>query len=340
MLGLVAGCAKSSPVTGTRQLPVWLPGVWSREWIERRGIRTSTFTVRYLQTPSWFGDVRFPVDRPKFPAAASFADLTDAELRSLAKQRGFVGQTTTDGLIATWHHEIDFQPNDGSPDIGRLERVGAGRMYEHALDRSYTEHWWSLSGGDGRFLTVRVERGGRLDQLLVVAGDYFYYARNRAKDLPAAASLDSVIASAKATRAQIIEYLDCELSVGRIRGGVVPWEIQYSTLPWREGRHLELVDRIGAPGSIGGLAPRAEAGETWTVPVNTVDADGLGVLFGALVAARPGPLGAEVQPAFGEASYRTLSRRRLRPSRSAGPGRSCRQCKPQVKIMANVLTSM
>ena len=261
------------------QLPAWLMGVWSREWIERLGARTSTFTVRYLQTPSWFGDVRFPIDRPKFTGAASLADLTDAQLRRLAKQRGFVGRTTADGLTATWHHEVDFQPNDGGADVGRVELAGPGRMYEHALDSSYTEHWWSLSGGDGRFLTVRVDRAGRLDQLLVVAGDHFYYARNRAKDLPAAASLEALIASTKATRAQIIGYLDCELSVGRIRGGAVPWEIQYSTLPWREGRHLEFVDRIGGAGSISGLNPRTEPGETWSVPVNTVAPSDLLLLF-------------------------------------------------------------
>jgi hypothetical protein len=267
------------PSRAAGQLPPWLLGVWSREWIRRRGALTNDLTVRYLQTPSWFGDVRIPIDRPRLSHAASFADLTDDQLRLLTKQRGFIGRATAENLIATWHHEIDFQPSDGSPDIGRLEPVGKGRMYEHALDSSYTEHWWSLTSGDGRFLAVRVERAGRLDRILLVAGDVFIYARNRTKDLPPAESLDSLITTTRATRAQIIEYLDCELSVGRIRGGSLPWEIQYSTLPWREGRHLDFVDRIEGKGPIGGLGPRAEAGETWTVPVNTLDAEELAVLF-------------------------------------------------------------
>ena len=269
------------PAAPAGQLPAWLPGVWSREWIERQGTRTSTFTVRYLQTPAGFGDLRIPVARARRSEAASFADLTDEELRALAKQRGFIGHTTADNLIATWHHEIDFQPPDTSADIGRLEGAGSGRMYEHALDSSYTEHWVSLTSGDGRFLTVRVERGGRLDRILMVAGDYFVYARNRAKDLPAAPSLEALIATTKAARDEIIGYLDCELSVGRIRGGTVPWEIQYSTLPWREGRHLDFVDRIGVRGSSGELVPRAEPGETWTVPTNTVDAGDLRLWFSA-----------------------------------------------------------
>ena len=277
MLIVLAGCGKPAEAPRAGELPVWLLGVWSREWIERKGSRTSPLTVRYLQTPHAFGDVRIPLDRPRL-AASSFADLTDEELRSLARQRGFIGHTTTDGLIATWHHELDFQPPDTSTDIGRLEPASPSRMYEHALDSSYTEHWASLTSGDGRFLTVRVERGGRLDRMLLVAGDHFIYARNRARDLPAAESIDALIGTTHATRGQMIEYLDCEMSVGRIRGGAVPWEIQFSTLPWRERRHLDFVDRIGLSPS-GVPAPRGEPGETWTVPTNTVSAGDLGVWF-------------------------------------------------------------
>ena len=284
-----AGCTRSSVETSASQgsskapgeLPSWLLGVWSREWIERQSVQTSLFTVRYLQTPSLFGDVRLPIDRPRLVHAASFADLTDGELRILATQRGFIGRTTVENLVSTWHHEVDFQPPDPDADIGRIERAGKGRMYERALDSSFTELWWSLTSGDDRFLAVRVERAGRLDRILLVAGDYFFYGRNRAKDLPAAASLDALIAATNASRTTVIEYLDCELSVGRIRGGATRWEIQYSTLPWREARHLDFVDRIRAGGSIGGLAPLAEAGETWTVPVNTLTSEDLSVLFPA-----------------------------------------------------------
>jgi hypothetical protein len=286
---LDGGCTRSSRATSVLphsseaigELPSWLLGVWSREWIQRQGVQTSPYTVRYLQTPSLFGDVRLPLNRPKLLHATSFADLTDGELGSLAKQRGFIGHTTVGNLISTWHHEVDFQPPDPDADVGRIERVGKGRMREQALDRSYTELWWSLTSGDDRFLAVRVERAGRLDRILLVAGDYFFYGRNRAKDLPAAASLDALIATTHATRSEIIAYLDCELSVGRIRVGSTPWEIQYSTLPWREARHLDFADRIRAGGSLGGLAPLVEAGETWTVPVNTLNSEDLAALFPA-----------------------------------------------------------
>jgi hypothetical protein len=284
---LGVACAKSAsvmPVMGSqsnsnRALPSWLLGVWRREWIERGGVRTSPYIVRYLQTPELFADVRLPIDRLKFLHARSFTELTDGELRILAKQRGFIGRTTIEDLVSTRHHELDFQPPDPEADIGRIERKGTGRMYEHGLDGSFTEAWVSLTSGDNRFLAVRVERAGRLDQILLVAGDYFFYGRNRAKDLPAAASLDSLIATTRATRSQIIAYLDCELSVGRIRGSSTSWEVQYSTLPWREARELDFVGRIKTGGSVGGLAPLVEPGEIWTVPVNTLSSEDLILLF-------------------------------------------------------------
>ena len=262
-------------------LPPWFLGAWKREWIRRAGLTDDSVTVRFLQTPTMFGDVRIPADRPSFPEATSLADLTDPELRSLANQKGFFGYTTIAGNIATWHHEIDYQPPDGEDDIGRLERVGSG-MYEHALDESYVERWGSLSSGDGRFLVVRVTRldhgKERLERVLLVAGDHFLYARNRAQDLPMAASLPDLIAKTHATRERVLAYLDCELSQGYARGGSAPWSIVRSTLPWREGTRLELAGLI-AVDSTGKLSPRAASGDTWTFPVNTMAVEDLRVLF-------------------------------------------------------------
>src|SRR5207253_1266393 len=106
----------------------------------------------YLQTPGAFADVRIPRDRARSAHARSFADLSDDELLSLARQRGFAGFTTMAGALVTWHHELDFQPPDSSADIGRVERIDDSRMLEHALDSSYIESWRSLDHGAGGFL--------------------------------------------------------------------------------------------------------------------------------------------------------------------------------------------
>jgi hypothetical protein len=153
-------------------------------------------------------------------------------------------------------------------------------MHEHGLDGSYIEAWKSTSRGEARFLVIRVEHAGRLVKTLVVVGNQFIYVRNRAVDLPTAESFDALINSSKASRAQIEAYLDCEFSVGRVQGGSVLWEIQQSTLPWREGRHLDLVDEIAAVEGGAGLAPRKVGDGEWTVPVNTLTARDTGELFG------------------------------------------------------------
>lgn len=260
-------------------IPSWLLGTWTREWINRRGTQTNALDVHYLQTPSIFADVRFPRDRSDMSHAKSFDDLSDAELAQLARQRGFAGRTTVAGLISTWHHELDFQPADTSADIGRIERNGADGMFEHALDSSYTESWKSTSAGSSAFLVVRIERNGRLQSTLIVAGDDFMYVRNRTRDLPTAPSLDSLFVTTQATRAEIIESLDCEFSVGRVRGGAIPWEIQHSTLPWREKQRLDFVDGVMVSESQAMVVPRAPIADTWTVPVITIPRGDLLTMF-------------------------------------------------------------
>ncbi len=252
----------------------WLLGTWQREWIRRGGVTSNTRIVRYLQTPTRFGDLRIPRDRPRFDGARALADLADSDLAVLAQQSGFFGVATVEGDVCTWHHELDYQP-PGAADMGRLERSGGSSLLEHGLDGSFVERWWPLSSGDGKFLAVQTTQGARIDRILLVAGDHFVYARNRAKDLPAAASLEALVASAE--RAQVLAYLDCELSHGLVRGGASPWLIDLSTLPWREGSRLEFADEIsvGPDGAPVGSAPPA----TWTVPVNTMTPEDLRVIF-------------------------------------------------------------
>jgi len=84
----------------------------------------------------------------------------------------------------------------------------------------------------------------------------------------------------RASREQLLAYLDCELSHGVVHGGGVPWQIEHSTLPWREGTHLAFVDDLTVDPA-GALAARAAADETWTIPTNTLAPDDLRALFPA-----------------------------------------------------------
>jgi hypothetical protein len=283
IVGAAADAQDTAPTVSdglSWQVPTWLRGVWSRDWIQEGKAKSNTLDVHYLQTPTYFADIRIPKDLPRFSAATSFADLTDQQLRLLAGQDGFTGRTTMAGTVATWQRDIEFQPPSGTPDKGRLERIPPDRVHEHSLDGSYIESWRSLTDGRGRFLVIRVQHSGRLLRTLLVVGDQFVYVRNRTKDLPTAPSLDALIEATKATREQIVQYLDCEFSVGRVRGGLVPWEIAQSTLPWREGHRLEFIEQMSTDGGRPGLVPREVNEDQWTVPVNTLSPREIKALFG------------------------------------------------------------
>jgi len=143
---------------------------------------------------------------------------------------------TFDGDVATWHHAIDFQPR-GELDTARITQESPSCVLEEGLDDSFAELWWNLAPNDGRYLGVEVLRDERVVELYAVVGDHFVYARDRDRELPDAESLAEL--GAGASREELIALLDCELSYGRVRGARVPWQIELSTLPWREGAVLD-----------------------------------------------------------------------------------------------------
>lgn len=262
-LALVA-CSSPQQVTMTNDntAPTWFRGVWKREWMrEGKNPPTETRIVRDVQTPSVFGSVRIPLARPAI-TATSFDELDDAQLRALLEQKGFAGVATFEDRVALWEHQIDFQPPD-TPDTARLTQQSPTAVLEEGLDGNFAELWWNLAPNDGRYLGVRFTRAGRVERILSVVGDHFVYARNRARDLPRAESLAAL--ATNATRAELVELLDCEFSYGFVHGGRVPWEIRHSTLPWREGQSLVIA--IDSPDA--------------TVVVNTFAPEDLRVMFSA-----------------------------------------------------------
>lgn len=271
---------------GASPVPAWLTGAWERLWVIEDGKPPDrSVDVRNIQTPTLFGDCRIPKDRPRFPRATSLRDLSDRELETLYPQEGFSGFTTVEGVIATWHHEIDYQPPDGSVDIGRIVLAGGRNMFEHGVQAEYTEHWWRLETGEDYFLGVKVMRclpdgTQRIHQILSVAGDHFIYARNRPFDLPMAASLSALIEDTHADRDQILAYLDCEVSHGFVLGGRQPWQIQFSTLPFRQGERLAFADDIHVDPKTGALSLAADGADlVASFPVNTLGIEDLLVLF-------------------------------------------------------------
>jgi hypothetical protein len=254
--------------------PSWFRGAWKREWSkEKDEAATETRIVRDLQTPTIFGSVRIGLDRPPLPNATSFDDLDDAQLAALLDQKGFAGTASFKGEVAVWEREIDFRPPN-SADTARLKPLSPTTVLEEGFDGS-SELWWSMSSGDGKYLGIKITGNKRTEVILTVVGDHFVYARNRRRDLPRAESLAAL--AVNATRAQLIELLDCELSYGTIRSGRVPWEVHFSTLPWREGKPLEFARSITVDAS-GNPSPRVPT-PGWTVAIDTFEAQDLRLLF-------------------------------------------------------------
>lgn len=268
-------------------VPSWLAASWQRLWVinNNQGPPKDTVNVRNIQTPTLFGDCRIPKDRPAFPDAKSLADLTDAQLKTLYSQEGFSGYTTVDGYIITWHHEIGYQPPDGTIDIGRFEILGGRNVLEHGVQAVYLEHWWRLEQSGGDFLGVKVMRKlgdgrQRVHEILSVSGDHFIYARNRDFDLPMANSLADLIQQEKYTRKQILAVLDCEVSHGFVLGGRQPWDVQFSTLPFKENKPLDFAAQIVVDPKTGALSHHGDTPDlSWSFPINTLDIEDLLVLF-------------------------------------------------------------
>lgn len=226
-------------------------GVWKRTLLETASGRDERSQVWWLQTPRWHADLRIPAERPDFFGVSSLAECDDTQLAWLATQQGFCGVTQVDGDDCTWHRQLDFQPANGSRDIGRMAFDGE-RVIETGIDADYLEIWERLpqSRGGTAALELVVEGGERPARpaWLFVAGDCFIHVRGRAHPLPhivnqeSVSGLASLIARTRPSRAQLLDWLNVEISFGH-RNGPAPWRIERSTLPFREGR---IVTRPGA----------------------------------------------------------------------------------------------
>lgn len=225
-------------------------GAWRRRLLETPVSRDERSHVFWLQTPHWHADLRIPDGRPDFSGISRISQCDDAQLAWLARQQGFYGLTQVDGDICTWHRQMDFQPANGSRDIGRMALDG-DRLTETGVEVDYLEKWERLPHSRGGTAALElVWEAGRQPARptwLLVAGDCFMYLRGRTHPLPRATDLSRLIARTQPTRAQILDWLDVEISFG-YRKGPSPWRIGHSTLPFREATYFSrpgAIQRLG-----------------------------------------------------------------------------------------------
>lgn len=223
-------------------------GCWRRAWIRFvDGSVDDTSRVWWLQTHSGMVDVRVAATGPELTGRAGLPDCTIDELRLLATTDASSGYTEAtpvrvdaDGVrtsTACWHtrgHGVNFQPVSAFPEPGLMSWNDDGTvMIERAPSGAYVEQW-ELVPGSRQPLTITASD----DRVLYRAGDVAVLVRDRRIPIPRAARLPELLDEFATDRVMIEALLDCEFSVTERNGD--DWVITSSTLPWRQGRVVDV----------------------------------------------------------------------------------------------------
>lgn len=214
-----------------------LKGLWQRSLLRwPDGRRDTTTSVRWLQGPTFYIDLRQPLGRPDFTPVRSLADVGEPQIDWMVRQEGFAGRLGFDGVYFEWGRDIDLQPKGVYSDCGRLWYEN-DYVVEEGRDIPYIEHWHHRLDGDESLCgAMRLESpdDGRIGFIARV-GDMFMYARGRGIAMPDLPDLGSCVQVA-ASRTERLHLLDCEISFGHVLAG--QWRIEHSSLPFREGAAL------------------------------------------------------------------------------------------------------
>ncbi|GAB2714175.1 hypothetical protein [Kitasatospora kifunensis] len=214
-----------------------LPGVWRRTYVrEADGSTDRDSAVTWIQGPSLFGDLRQPPGLDQVVGRAALADLDRAQLLALCEQKAFAGTLEQQGEAFGWVRRIDLHPRAALPDAGTLHREGEV-LVEQGLHEDYLEHWEDVEQVGGEVAAALLaDPAAGCAGLLVRAGSWFGYARDRSEPLPSSPVPLAELVRGCGSRAEAAALLDCEVSIGRVRGE--RWEILRSTLPQRVGALL------------------------------------------------------------------------------------------------------
>ena len=226
-----------------------LQGLWRRSLIAWPGRPSDTTTsVRWLQGPHAYIDLRQPMPLPDFSHVRSREDLSFEDCAWLACQEGFAGHLHFDGRHFEWVREIDFQPPAPTADAGSLRWEG-DVLVETGRDADYVEHWHRDTSAAKTPTTLAymqdspATRGARgapekAPAVLLRVGPNFMYARDRAVTLDKGYRTLVEYLQAAPDLQLARELIDSEISFGTVTESGL--RIAASTLPYRIGALLEL----------------------------------------------------------------------------------------------------
>jgi len=235
-------------IMGKQTVPDRMIGCWIRRYIQfSDGTRDTATRVIWVQTASGMGDMRIGADRPGLRHRAQLADCSDSELLALAQQdcscaATVLDESTTPHPTATWPRgEYGFanQPVQTFPEPGWFAWREAGDcMMEWAPSGAYEEDW-RLQPHAQNFAIHLVRAQPAPTTCLYIAGDYAMMARERSGKVEEKKPLPELVASRLQAGAPAVTLLDGEFSFARRQNGQ-NYEIQLSSLPWREGARIDL----------------------------------------------------------------------------------------------------
>jgi hypothetical protein len=215
-----------------------LRGLWRRSLIAwPDGSRDTTTSVRWLQGPRAFIDLRQPAATADFSHVQARGDLSIEHCAWLAEQQGFAGHLAFDGRHFEWIRSIDYQPWAAAADAGSLCWEG-DVLVETGRDIPYIEHWQRDAAAPA--LPVGAVTLRAIDEditaILVRVGPVFMFARDRAVAPAAQRTLGECVAAVPSLR-HAQELVDCEISFGNAQAA--GFCISASSLPYRLGDALE-----------------------------------------------------------------------------------------------------
>jgi hypothetical protein len=210
-------------------------GVWRR--------RSDTDRVYWVQSHRIHASLSIPLKRPDFSGRKGWDDFSDEDLMVLTHQAGVSGACIAKDDIFHPRRQFDYLPRRGETFLRRMRREGS-TLYAEALDGTDPCIWDLVAAPEGEIVALRFQDAGvgkdehdqRRGYLLVVGG-HFIFVRDRAVMTQRAANLNVLAECKNYGRQELLDVLDFEISFGR-RGGDAPWQVQLSTIPFREGRRI------------------------------------------------------------------------------------------------------
>lgn len=243
---------QTQKIPSSKPVPSNYIGVWQRYLLETTAIKDDSSLVLWMQSQHYHIDVRIPAICTGFRAASALQEYSEEELLLLACQQGFAGlthvtlNTAQSSDVCRWVREIDYQTPTDARDIGKMVFTDADTVIETGVDDAYLEVWRRLNNIQEPCIfemTTGINRKGlKIPAYLMLVGDYVAYARPRATSLPKAPSLINAIQVHKPDRAQLLDWLDMEISFGEMLNNN-HWQIKHSTLPFKKNLIINLPNK-------------------------------------------------------------------------------------------------